>query len=69
MKFYTEYRIVNLLLCSIEMVEEVMTYIYELANIHYLARRLREQEERLADMCDRLEEQAEAVQRRANVAA
>ena len=51
------------------MVEEVMTYIYEVANLHYLARSLREQEGRLADMCDRLEEQAKAVQRRANVAA
>ena len=51
------------------MVEKIMTYMYEVTNLHYLARSLREQEERLADMYDRLEEQAEAVQRRANVAA
>ena len=51
------------------MVEKVITYMYEVANFHYLARSLREQEGRWADICDRLEEQAEAVQRRANVAA
>ena len=51
------------------MVEKVITYMYEVANFHYLASSLREQEGRLADMCDGLEEQAEAVQRRANVAA
>ena len=45
-----------------------MTYKIEVANLYYLARRLRDEEGRLAEMCYRLEEEADRAERRVIVA-
>ena len=50
-----------------EMAEKLMTYKIEVANLFYLARRLRDEEGRLAQMCVRLDE-ADRAESRAIVA-
>ena len=49
------------------MAENLMTYKIEVANLYYLARGLRDEEGRLADMCYRLEEEEDRAERRAIV--